>query len=167
MGVHGIRIEFINEKGSKRTATYLPEVAKEQGHCCTLFHMIWWRIETNTQIEMRYLTLQFYLIIDHCQINDKKWLFPHCHCNVWMKSVTSHKSCTSALKFDGKNIQKCTFKKKKQRFVKIECCFRQWFAMNLRCHLPIFHCTLASWHKSAFRLAASHAVHCQYQMFPS
>lgn len=41
VGVHGIRIEFINEKGSKRTATYLPEVAKEQGHCCTLFHMIW------------------------------------------------------------------------------------------------------------------------------
>ncbi|XP_009872622.1 PREDICTED: AMME syndrome candidate gene 1 protein-like, partial [Apaloderma vittatum] len=30
VGVHGIRIEFINEKGSKRTATYLPEVAKEQ-----------------------------------------------------------------------------------------------------------------------------------------
>jgi hypothetical protein len=44
VGVHGIRIEFINEKGSKRTATYLPEVAKEQGHCCTLFHVIWWRI---------------------------------------------------------------------------------------------------------------------------
>lgn len=44
VGVHGIRIEFINEKGSKRTATYLPEVAKEQGHCCTLFRMIWWRI---------------------------------------------------------------------------------------------------------------------------
>lgn len=41
VGVHGIRIEFINEKGSKRTATYLPEVAKEQGHCCTLFRMIW------------------------------------------------------------------------------------------------------------------------------
>ncbi|ETE67790.1 AMME syndrome candidate 1-like protein, partial [Ophiophagus hannah] len=32
VGVHGIRIEFINEKGSKRTATYLPEVAKEQDH---------------------------------------------------------------------------------------------------------------------------------------
>ncbi|KAM8966024.1 nuclear protein AMMECR1-like [Sarcophilus harrisii] len=31
VGVHGIKIEFINEKGSKRTATYLPEVAKEQG----------------------------------------------------------------------------------------------------------------------------------------
>ncbi|XP_032643970.2 nuclear protein AMMECR1 isoform X1 [Chelonoidis abingdonii] len=31
VGVHGIRIEFVNEKGSKRTATYLPEVAKEQG----------------------------------------------------------------------------------------------------------------------------------------
>lgn len=31
VGVHGIRIEFHNEKGSKRTATYLPEVAPEQG----------------------------------------------------------------------------------------------------------------------------------------
>lgn len=31
IGVHGIRIEFYNEKGQKRTATYLPEVAKEQG----------------------------------------------------------------------------------------------------------------------------------------
>ncbi|XP_038671737.1 AMMECR1-like protein isoform X1 [Scyliorhinus canicula] len=30
VGVHGIRIEFVNEKGAKRTATYLPEVAKEQ-----------------------------------------------------------------------------------------------------------------------------------------
>lgn len=32
VGVHGIRIEFINEKGNKRTATYLPEVAPEQGN---------------------------------------------------------------------------------------------------------------------------------------
>ena len=31
VGVHGIRIEFHNEKGSKRSATYLPEVAPEQG----------------------------------------------------------------------------------------------------------------------------------------
>lgn len=31
VGVHGIRIEFHNERGSKRTATYLPEVATEQG----------------------------------------------------------------------------------------------------------------------------------------
>lgn len=31
VGTHGIRIEFINEKGNKRTATYLPEVAPEQG----------------------------------------------------------------------------------------------------------------------------------------
>lgn len=30
VGVHGIRIEFRNEHGSKRTATYLPEVAAEQ-----------------------------------------------------------------------------------------------------------------------------------------
>lgn len=34
VGVHGIRIEFINEKGNKRTATYLPEVASDQGKCC-------------------------------------------------------------------------------------------------------------------------------------
>ncbi|XP_071558024.1 uncharacterized protein CG5902-like isoform X3 [Temnothorax nylanderi] len=31
IGVHGIRIEFHNEKGNKRTATYLPDVATEQG----------------------------------------------------------------------------------------------------------------------------------------
>lgn len=31
VGQHGIRIEFINEKGHKKTATYLPEVAPEQG----------------------------------------------------------------------------------------------------------------------------------------
>lgn len=31
VGTHGIRIEFYNEKGNKRTATYLPEVAPEQG----------------------------------------------------------------------------------------------------------------------------------------
>lgn len=32
LGIHGIRIEFINEKGTRRTATYLPEVATEQGY---------------------------------------------------------------------------------------------------------------------------------------
>jgi len=31
IGVHGIRIEFTSEKGSKKAATYLPEVAVEQG----------------------------------------------------------------------------------------------------------------------------------------
>lgn len=31
VGLHGIRIEFHNEKGNKKTATYLPEVAPEQG----------------------------------------------------------------------------------------------------------------------------------------
>lgn len=36
IGVHGIRIEFYNDKGHKRTATYLPEVAKEQGTCYTV-----------------------------------------------------------------------------------------------------------------------------------
>ncbi|EDV21980.1 uncharacterized protein TRIADDRAFT_50735 [Trichoplax adhaerens] len=30
VGIHGIRIEFKNEKGHHRSATYLPEVAKEQ-----------------------------------------------------------------------------------------------------------------------------------------
>ena len=33
VGVHGVRIEFINEKGHKKTATYLPEVAIEQSKC--------------------------------------------------------------------------------------------------------------------------------------
>lgn len=31
IGRHGIRIEFVNEKGHKKTATYLPEVSVEQG----------------------------------------------------------------------------------------------------------------------------------------
>ena len=31
LGLHGIRIEFFNERGAKRSATYLPEVAHEQG----------------------------------------------------------------------------------------------------------------------------------------
>ncbi|CAF3741400.1 unnamed protein product [Adineta steineri] len=31
IGLHGIRIEFFNERGSKRSATYLPEIAYEQG----------------------------------------------------------------------------------------------------------------------------------------
>lgn len=31
LGVHGIRIEFLSERGMKRTATYLPQVATEQG----------------------------------------------------------------------------------------------------------------------------------------
>ncbi|XP_058789705.1 nuclear protein AMMECR1 isoform X2 [Phymastichus coffea] len=31
IGLHGIRIEFHNEKGNRRTATYLPDVAAEQG----------------------------------------------------------------------------------------------------------------------------------------
>jgi len=30
-GTHGIRIEFLNDKGHKKTATYLPEVAVDQG----------------------------------------------------------------------------------------------------------------------------------------
>ncbi|XP_037028006.1 uncharacterized protein CG5902-like [Bradysia coprophila] len=31
LGVHGIRIEFLNDRGSVRTATFLPKVASEQG----------------------------------------------------------------------------------------------------------------------------------------
>ena len=38
IGVHGIRIEFYNDKGHKRTATYLPEVAKEQGTFFLMMH---------------------------------------------------------------------------------------------------------------------------------
>ena len=34
VGSNGIRIEFVNEKGHKKTATYLPEVATEQGMLC-------------------------------------------------------------------------------------------------------------------------------------
>jgi AMMECR1 domain-containing protein len=31
IGTHGIRIEFLDDKGRRRTATYLPEVMVEQG----------------------------------------------------------------------------------------------------------------------------------------
>lgn len=31
IGLHGIRIEFHNEKGNKKTATYLPQIVEEQG----------------------------------------------------------------------------------------------------------------------------------------
>ena len=31
IGKHGIRIEFYSDRGYKQTATYLPEVASEQG----------------------------------------------------------------------------------------------------------------------------------------
>jgi len=37
IGTHGIRIEFKSDRGAKRTATYLPEIASEQG---------WDKIET-------------------------------------------------------------------------------------------------------------------------
>jgi len=37
IGRHGIRIEFINEKGHRKTATYLPEVATEQGMLSFLY----------------------------------------------------------------------------------------------------------------------------------
>eukprot|EP00794_Sanderia_malayensis_P010921 gene10921-12082_t len=37
IGVNGIRIEFHNDRGHRKTATYLPEVAKEQG---------WSKVET-------------------------------------------------------------------------------------------------------------------------
>jgi AMME syndrome candidate gene 1 protein len=30
IGTHGIRIEFLNEKGQKKSSTYLPEIASEQ-----------------------------------------------------------------------------------------------------------------------------------------
>ncbi|XP_076349750.1 uncharacterized protein CG5902-like isoform X3 [Tachypleus tridentatus] len=46
IGIHGIRIEFTSDKGSKRTATYLPEVAPEQeyksrrGSCIFIFRFL-------------------------------------------------------------------------------------------------------------------------------
>ena len=44
IGVHGIRIEFYTERGVKKTATYLPEVAQEQGksylYFCTTYYFL-------------------------------------------------------------------------------------------------------------------------------
>lgn len=44
LGVHGILIEFHNEKGNKRTATYLPDVATEQGLLITNSNIVWFKI---------------------------------------------------------------------------------------------------------------------------
>lgn len=38
VGIHGIRIEFLTERGSKRSATYLPKVASEQGEFVLSFY---------------------------------------------------------------------------------------------------------------------------------
>ena len=38
IGTHGIRIEFYNERGVKKTATYLPEVAPDQGNVIASFY---------------------------------------------------------------------------------------------------------------------------------
>lgn len=45
IGKHGIRIEFNSGKGYKQTATYLPEIARDQGDWlifdfCSLFSFI-------------------------------------------------------------------------------------------------------------------------------
>lgn len=32
IGVHGIRIEFVGDRGYKRSSTYLPQIAPEQGN---------------------------------------------------------------------------------------------------------------------------------------
>lgn len=40
VGKHGIRIEFYSEKGYKQSATYLPEVALEQGKGCLVLDSV-------------------------------------------------------------------------------------------------------------------------------
>ena len=39
IGIHGIRIEFYNERGARKTATYLPEVPSEQGTFFTFLYV--------------------------------------------------------------------------------------------------------------------------------
>lgn len=48
LGVHGIRIEFLNERGSKRTATYLPHVASDQGNIFLILKAFVCEISLNT-----------------------------------------------------------------------------------------------------------------------
>ena len=60
IGVHGIRIEFYTERGVKKTATYLPEVAQEQGksylYFCTTYCTFWmlghprWNLELHREL---------------------------------------------------------------------------------------------------------------------
>ena len=52
IGIHGIRIEFFNERGVKKTATYLPEVPPEQGKV-----RIFWEDHRNLKQSSIFLTL--------------------------------------------------------------------------------------------------------------
>lgn len=60
VGTHGIRIEFINEKGNKRTATYLPEVAPEQGKIeCFCFKSAFGTIDTKKKKLQTFIKIKF------------------------------------------------------------------------------------------------------------
>ena len=60
IGVHGIRIEFHNEKGNKRTATYLPDVAIEQG----LYLFSAYKFSQNFHFIYRFINLsKFYIFL--------------------------------------------------------------------------------------------------------
>ena len=75
IGKHGIRIEFTSERGSKKTATYLPEVASEQGwdkagppeyellYCCYLSARILFYLRT---VRYRYLPVS----VQYCSSQD-------------------------------------------------------------------------------------------------
>lgn len=158
VGVHGIRIEFINEKGSKRTATYLPEVAKEQGHC-TLFHMIWWRSWTDTHIEMR--------LSDLAVLKREETILPTLplQCLYEIGELLTQKLTLGTKVWEQKHAKLYNFPQSKDLW-KWGFLFRRRFAMSSKCPLPISHCAVAFWHKQAFCLTVSHTVHCQYQMLP-
>ena len=54
IGIHGIRIEFYSERGNRKTATYLPEVAKEQGIKLNTFKMAYTLHSITKSIELKY-----------------------------------------------------------------------------------------------------------------
>ena len=57
LGSHGIRIEFLNDRGHKKTATYLPEVAVEQGKLSTITHSNFSCLRYGMKTLIKYLPL--------------------------------------------------------------------------------------------------------------
>jgi AMMECR1 domain-containing protein len=81
VGVHGIRIEFHNENGSRRTATYLPEVAPEQGTYIMfvldlkLSLLLYTKLPECSEVQIYNLkTLSFYVILVNFEMNHQ--VFP-------------------------------------------------------------------------------------------
>ena len=76
IGVHGIRIEFLNERGLKRSATYLPEVAAEQG---TITISFYFHFHVNNSWFSSLLLIRVGPHSDDWFSPSKRWLQRHHH----------------------------------------------------------------------------------------